>query len=67
MIQLYKGIKNISYGIIFLFLGVVFMIIYFIFSSNSLLSLPAEIALIFGLGFIIAGLLFIMALKRLRK
>lgn len=43
------------------------MIIYFIFSSNSLLSLPAEIALIFGLGFIIAGLLFIMALKRLRK
>ena len=67
MIQLYKGIKNISYGIIFLFLGVVFMIIYFIFNSNSLLSLPAEIALIFGLGFIIAGLLFIMALKRLRK
>ncbi len=67
MIQLYKSIKNILYGIIFLFLGVVFMIIYFIFSSNSLLSLPAEIALIFGLGFIIAGLLFIMALKRLRK
>ena len=67
MIQLYKSIKNILYGIIFLFLGVVFMIIYFIFNSNSLLSLPAEIALIFGLGFIIAGLLFIMALKRLRK
>jgi hypothetical protein len=67
MIQLHKGIKNILYGIIFLFLGVVFMIIYFIFSSNSLLSLPAEIALIFGLGFIIVGLLFIMALKRLRK
>ena len=67
MIQLYKSIKNILYGIIFLFLGVGFMIIYFIFSSNSLLSLPAEIALIFGLGFIIAGLLFIMALKRLRK
>ena len=67
MIQLYKSIKNILYGIIFLFLGVVFMIIYFIFSSNSLLSLPAEIALIFGLGFIIAGLLFIMALKRFRK
>ncbi len=67
MIQLHKSIKNILYGIIFLFLGVVFMIIYFIFNSNSLLSLPAEIALIFGLGFIIAGLLFIMALKRLRK
>jgi drug/metabolite transporter (DMT)-like permease len=67
MIQLYKSIKNILYGIIFLFFGIVFMIIYFIFSSNSLLSLPAEIALIFGLGFIIAGLLFIMALKRLRK